>query len=47
MKKTILLLVGILAVSACSQPKNVYFNGSEGSNSGLKYEPGSKQFSLN
>jgi len=36
MKKLLLLLAGILTLVACSQPKDIYFNGSEGSHSGLK-----------
>ncbi|EFN00971.1 hypothetical protein AP460_00873 [Actinobacillus pleuropneumoniae] len=47
MKKVILLIASILAISACSQSKNVYFNGAEGSNSGIKYESTTKEFSLN
>lgn len=47
MKKVIFLVASILVISACSQSKNVYFNGTEGSNSGIKYESTSKEFSLN
>jgi len=38
MKKLLLVLAGILTLVACSQPKDIYFNGSEGSHSGLKYD---------
>ncbi|EFX91700.1 Uncharacterised protein [Actinobacillus ureae] len=47
MEKVIFLVASILVNSACSQSKNVYFNGTEGSNSGIKYESTSKEFSLN
>lgn len=47
MKKIGLFLLVILAISACSQSKTVYFNGADGSNSGIKYESTRKVFSLN
>lgn len=47
MKQITLLLLGILMLSACSQSKTVYFNGAEGSRSGIKYESTNKTFSLN
>lgn len=47
MKKLVLLMVIVLAISACSQSKTVYFNGAEGSHSGIKYESTNKSFSIN
>ncbi|WP_314282615.1 membrane lipoprotein lipid attachment site-containing protein [Haemophilus sputorum] len=47
MKKIILLLVSVLAISACSQSKNVYFNGAEGSHSGIRYSSTDKSISIN
>ncbi|WP_204100952.1 hypothetical protein [Aggregatibacter aphrophilus] len=47
MKKLFLLLAGILTLTACSQPKDIYFNGSEGSHSGLKYDKATKTFGVN
>lgn len=47
MKKITLLILGILAITACSQSKNIYFNGAEGSHSGVRYSSTDKAFSLN
>lgn len=47
MKKLILVAVTALFISACSQPKDIYFNGSEGSHSGLKYDKSSESFGIN
>lgn len=47
MKKLILILTAILTITACSQPKDIYFNGSEGSHSGLKYDKATKTFGVN
>ena len=47
MKKVVLLLVSVLAITACSQSKNIYFNGAEGSHSGIRYSTTDKSFSLN
>lgn len=47
MKKLLFILAGVLAVAACSQPKDIYFNGSEGSHSGLKYDQSTSSFGLN
>lgn len=47
MKKIILTLITTFILSACSQSKHVYFNGSEGSNSGIKYQSTDKTFSIN
>ena len=47
MKKTIFLLMSIFSIAACSQSKNIYFNGAEGSHSGLRYSTTDKSFSLN
>ena len=42
MKTLFFALVAVIALSACSQPKDIYFNGSEGSHSGLKYDQSSQ-----
>lgn len=47
MKKTIFLLMSIFSIAACSQSKNIYLNGAEGSHSGLRYSTTDKSFSLN
>ncbi len=47
MKKMILLVVAAAFIAACSQPKDIYINGSEGSHSGLKYNKADKSFDLN
>ncbi len=47
MKKTIFLLMSIFSIAACSQSKNIYFNGAEGSHSGLRYSTTDKSLSLN
>ena len=47
MKKIVLLLVSVLAITACSQSKNIYYNGAEGSHSGIRYSTTDKSFSLN
>lgn len=47
MKKLLLVLAGIFTVVACSQPKDIYFNGSEGSHSGWKYDRSTKTFGAN
>ncbi len=47
MKKLLFVLAAVLTVTACSQPKDIYFNGSEGSGSGLKYDQSNKTFSVN
>lgn len=47
MKNIMLVLMATLMFTACSQPKDIYFNGSEGSNSGIKYERETKRFSVN
>ena len=47
MKKLMITLFAILTITACSQPKDIYFNGSEGSHSGLKYDKANQSFGLN
>lgn len=47
MKKLFFVLFGVLTITACSQPKDIYFNGAEGSRSGLKYDQNSRSFGLN
>ena len=37
MKKLLLIFIGALVISACAN-KDVYFNGSEGSHSGMKFD---------
>ena len=47
MKTLFFALVAVIALSACSQPKDIYFNGSEGSRSGLKYDQSSRTHGIN
>lgn len=47
MKTLLLALTAALALTACSQPKDIYFNGSEGSHSGLKYDQSNQTFGVN
>lgn len=47
MKSVLLLILAALTVTACSQPKDIYFNGTEGSHSGLKYDKDTKSFGIN
>ena len=37
MKKLILIVIGAFVISACAN-KDVYFNGAEGSHSGMKFD---------
>ena len=46
MKKWLLIIAGTLIISACAN-KNVYFNGAEGSHSGVKFDKDSRQWGLN
>lgn len=46
MKKLILVAISALFISACAN-KDVYFNGSEGSGSGLKMDKHSREWSVN
>ena len=46
MKKWLLIIAGALIISACAN-KNVYFNGTEGSHSGVKFDKDSRQWGLN
>ena len=46
MKKLILIVIGALVISACAN-KDVYFNGAEGSHSGVKFDKDSRQWGLN
>ncbi|STO53914.1 Uncharacterised protein [Canicola haemoglobinophilus] len=47
MKKLLWTLAAALLLCACSQPKDIYFNGSEGSHSGLKFDKSSSSFKIN
>lgn len=47
MKKLFLIAITATFVVACSQPKDIYFNGSDGSHSGLKYDKASGSFGVN
>ncbi|MCI5763409.1 hypothetical protein [Actinobacillus porcinus] len=47
MKKLVLIAITAAFVAACSQPKDIYFNGSDGSHSGLKYDKASGSFGVN
>lgn len=46
MKKTILMLIAATLLTACAG-KDIYFNGSEGSHSGLKIDKHSRELSIN
>ena len=46
MKKWLLIIAGALIISACAN-KDVYFNGAEGSHSGVKFDKDSRQWGLN
>ena len=46
MKKWLLVVAAALVVSACAN-KDVYFNGAEGSHSGVKLDKDSRQWGLN
>ncbi|PRJ57377.1 hypothetical protein [Haemophilus influenzae] len=46
MKKWLFIIAGVLIISACAN-KNVYFNGAEGSYSGVKFDKDSRQWGLN
>lgn len=47
MKKLLWIFAASLLISACNQPKDIYFNGSEGSHSGLKFDKSSSSFKIN
>ncbi|WP_439258245.1 hypothetical protein [Lonepinella sp. BR2271] len=47
MKKLVLVMLTACVLVACSQPKDIYFNGAEGSHSGIKYDKSSESFGLN
>lgn len=46
MKKLILIVIGALVISACAN-KDVYFNGSEGSHSGMKFDKDTRNWGVN
>ena len=46
MKKWLFIIAGVLIISACAN-KDVYFNGAEGSHSGVKFDKDSRQWGLN
>lgn len=46
MKKLILIVVATLVISACAN-KDVYFNGSEGSHSGMKFDKDAHHWAVN
>ncbi|MDO4429868.1 MAG: hypothetical protein Q4B95_01020 [Lonepinella koalarum] len=46
MKKTILILFTTIFLTACAG-KDIYFNGAEGSHSGLKIDKHSREISIN
>ncbi|TCK70325.1 lipoprotein [Lonepinella koalarum] len=47
MKKLLFITLSVLVLAACSQPKDIYFNGAEGSGSGLKYNKDTSRFDVN
>ena len=46
MKKLLLIMASVLVMSACAN-KDVYFNGSEGSHSGIKFDKDTRQWGVN
>ena len=46
MKKLLLIVIGALVISACAN-KDVYFNGSEGSHSGMKFDKDTRHWGVN
>ena len=46
MKKLLLIVIGALVISACAN-KDVYFNGSEGSHSGIKFDKDTRHWGVN
>lgn len=46
MKKWLLLIAGALIISACAN-KDVYFNGAEGSHSGVKFDKNTRHWEMN
>ncbi|BFU59605.1 MULTISPECIES: hypothetical protein [Rodentibacter] len=46
MKKLFLVIAGVLIISACAN-KDVYFNGSEGSHSGMKFDKNTRHWGVN
>ncbi len=47
MKKFIFVTLLATLLSACTQGKDIYFNGSEGSHSGLKLDKETRTWGLN
>ncbi|EDK07647.1 hypothetical protein CGSHiAA_02778 [Haemophilus influenzae PittAA] len=45
-EKWLFIIAGTLIISACAN-KDVYFNGAEGSHSGVKFDKDSRQWGLN
>ena len=46
MKKWLLIIAGALIISACAN-KDVYFNGAEGSHSGIKFDKNTHHWGMN
>lgn len=46
MKKWLLIIAGALIISACAD-KDVYFNGAEGSHSGIKFDKNTHHWGMN
>lgn len=46
MKKLLFVLAAALVISACAN-KDIYFNGAEGSHSGMKFDKDSRQWGMN
>ncbi|OOF58960.1 hypothetical protein [Rodentibacter myodis] len=46
MKKLLLVIIGAFIISACAN-KDVYFNGSEGSHSGMKFDKDTRHWGVN
>ncbi|WP_179109937.1 hypothetical protein [Rodentibacter ratti] len=46
MKKLLFVVVGALLISACAN-KDVYFNGSEESHSGMKFDKDTRHWGVN
>ncbi|MDU8923946.1 hypothetical protein RYD26_03300 [Pasteurellaceae bacterium LIM206] len=47
MKRVVMLVMSVFMLAACTQGKDIYFNGSEGSHSGMKYGHDTHRWGIN